>query len=345
MLWKKHIPLLILGTLGLFAPARLLAWGMGHNSQTDQIWRSLPESFRSHFNERQRQDFVRHYSHYTDFYASSNPKPRSEPAAACCAEAVKRLTFNPHKTYIVFPLFVSALREERYEDALMWAGCISHSIGDMGALNHPDILWFSHVCLGWSGVKGPGGHSIAAIFAPDTVYGKSYFKKEFQSIYDKAMAGYGGHIISEYPQKVLEHIIVRDHLRKVEMNTDSDVYQIFLLMETYNQDKTPGTYRKIVESLAAYTAKTNREILDTLITGIAFANLPQPVSLDQKQAEAGARETLQRSAQNAPKASEMIAFTTIWCEDAPKGAIGVILSDRPSLVYSGGCPFGSKHQC
>ena len=83
---------------------------------------------------------------------------------SACARTVKALKFNPHKTQIVFPLFVKAWREKNYEDALMWAGCMTHSIGDMGALNHPDILWFSHVCLGWSGTMGPGGRSIASVF-------------------------------------------------------------------------------------------------------------------------------------------------------------------------------------
>ncbi|MBT3381490.1 MAG: hypothetical protein HN742_39225 [Lentisphaerae bacterium] len=333
----------VMGLL-LVAPCHVFAWGMGHNSQTDQVWRGLPESFRVHFTERQRQDFVKHYSHYTDFYTPRHPKPRTEPAAACCAEAVKRLKFNPHKTYYVFPLFVAALREERYEDALMWAGCISHSVGDMGALNHPDILWFSHVCLGASGVMGPGGRSVPAVFAPDTAYGKSYFDPKLQPVYAQAMAGYQGEIISRDPEEVLEHIIVRDYLRKVEMNEDPGVYRIFLLMETYNQDRSPATYRKIAEAQAAYTRRANREILDTIVTGIAFAEMTENVTFDVSQAAIHAGKQIRLARENGPKAEEMIAFTGVWRENAPKGAVGVIISDRPSLVFSGGCPFGSKHQ-
>ena len=40
----------------------------------------------------------------------------------------------------------------------------------------------------------------------------------------------------------------------------------------------------------------------------------------------------------------MIVFTGIWQDKPLKGSIGVLVSDRPSLVYSGGCPLGSKHQ-
>ena len=40
----------------------------------------------------------------------------------------------------------------------------------------------------------------------------------------------------------------------------------------------------------------------------------------------------------------MIHFSATWREENQEGAVGVIISDRPSLVYSGGCPFGSKHQ-
>ena len=273
MTFLQMVARLILVICLLSSPARALAWGIGHNSQADQVLRALPNEFLRHFDERQRLDFVVHYSHYTDYYTAREPKHRSEPAAETCAEAVRRLKFNPHKTQFVFPLFVEALREERHEDALMWAACLAHSIGDMGALNHPDLLWFSHVCLGDSGVMGPGGKSVPAVFAPDAIYGRSYFEEEFQPIYDEAMDGYVGRIISDDPQAVLEHLIVRDHLRKEEMNADLEVLQIFLLMEQYSRDGLPATYRKITEGLAAYTAKTNREILDTLATGFAFAQV------------------------------------------------------------------------
>ena len=328
----------------LCSPARVQAWGIGHNSQADQVWRALPQEFVSHFDERQRLDFVVHYSHYTDYYSAREPEHRDEPAAETCAETVKRLKFNPHKTQFVFPLFVEALREERHEDALMWAACLAHSIGDMGALNHPDLLWFSHVCLGDSGVMGPGGKSVPAVFAPDAIYGRSYFKDEFQPIYDEAMDGYQGQAISNDPRAVLEHLIVRDHLRKEEMNADPEVLRIFLLMEQYARDDLPATYRKIAEGLAAYTAKTNREILDTLATGFAFAKLPEMATFDVELAAKEAAETLRASRENGIQAKDMIHFSSTWREEEQEGAVGVIISDRPSLVYSGGCPFGSKHQ-
>jgi len=344
MTFLQMVARLILVICLLSSPARALAWGIGHNSQADQVWRALPEEFLRHFDERQRLDFVVHYSHYTDYYTAREPKHRSEPAAETCAEAVRRLKFNPHKTQFVFPLFVEALREERHEDALMWAACLAHSIGDMGALNHPDLLWFSHVCLGDSGVMGPGGKSVPAVFAPDAIYGRSYFEEEFQPIYDEAMDGYVGRVISDDPQAVLEHLIVRDHLRKEEMNADLEVLQIFLLMEQYSRDGLPATYRKITEGLAAYTAKTNREILDTLATGFAFARLPEMPTFDIELAAKEASQTLKASRENGIQAKDMIHFSATWREGNQEGAVGVIISDRPSLVYSGGCPFGSKHQ-
>ena len=323
----------------------VFAWGGGHNSQCDQIWKQLPESFKSHFTEKQRQDFVKHYSHYTDFYSARNPALRNEPAAECCARTVKELKFNPHKTHFVFPLFVKAWREKRYEDALMWAGCMSHSIGDMGALNHPDILWFSHVCLGWSGTMGPGGRPIASVFAPDSKYNCTYFNKDLQSFYDKAMEGCKGRVISSDPQEVLEHIIVRDHFRKEEMNANPFVYDIFLQMEEYNRDKSAETLAEIANNLAQYTKSANQEILDALVTGLAFAEMIEEPKFDLKSAEKEASKRIAaKIAKDSIRASEMIVFSGVWQEKPLKGSVGVLVSDRPSLVYSGGCPFGSKHQ-
>ena len=275
------------------------AWGVGHNSQANQIWKKLPKSFKSHFTERQRHDFENHYSHYTDYYAGSTVPARKEPAAECCAKAVKEMHFNPHKTHIVFPLFVKALREKRYEDALMWAGCMTHSIGDMGALNHPDILWLSDVCLGWSGTMGPEGKPISAVFAPDSKYSSTYFNKDLQAFYDKAMAGCEGKVIGSDPQEVLEHIIVRDHFRKEEMNSNPFVYDIFLQMEEYNRDHSPETLGKIAHKLAQYTRSANQEILDTLVTGIAFAEMTEEPTFDPQKAEKEASKKI------AAKSAEM----------------------------------------
>jgi hypothetical protein len=331
--------------LFVFTAYNAFAWGGGHDSQSDQIWKNLPESFKSHFTEKQRQDFVKHYSHYTDYYAARKPAVRKEPAAECCARTVKEMKFNPHKTHIVFPLFVKAWREKKYEDALMWAGCMTHSIGDMGALNHPDIIWFSHVCLGWSGAMGPGGRHIASVFAPDSKYNYTYFNKDLQAFYDKAMDGCEGKVISSNPQEALEHIIVRDHFRKEEMNANPFVYEIFLQMEKYNKDNSPETLAKIANKLAQYTKSANQEILDTLVTGIAFAEMTEEPNFDRQTAEKEASKKIAaKISKDSIRASDMIVFTGIWQDKPLKGAVGVLVSDRPSLVYSGGCPLGSKHQ-
>ena len=44
------------------------------------------------------------------------------------------------------------------------------------------------------------------------------------------------------------------------------------------------------------------------------------------------------------RAEDMIHFTGIWQDTPTQGAVGIIVSDVPSLVYTAGCPFGGKHQ-
>ena len=42
-------------------------------------------------------------------------------------------------------------------------------------------------------------------------------------------------------------------------------------MEEYNRDKSEETLAEIANNLAQYTKSANQEILDTLVTGLAFA--------------------------------------------------------------------------
>ena len=268
-----------------------------------------------------------------------------EGAGKHCIETARRLKLHLHKTEEVFPLFVKALHDKEYEHALMWAGCIVHSTGDMGALNHPDLLWFSHVCLGWSGVQGSGGKSVESAFAPDLLYNKTYFDEQYRSLYDDAMEGYQGKVLSTDPQEVLQHIYVRDHYRKVEMNTNPLVYEIFVHQEEYCQTNAPKTLEQIAASLAQFVAGTNQEILDILTTGIALAEKDALPDFDCKLARAnGQSQILTPPPEYQFRAEDMIHFTGIWQGAPTPGAVGIVVSDRPSLVYSAGCPLGSKHQ-
>ena len=268
-----------------------------------------------------------------------------EGAGKHCIETARRLKLHLHKTEEVFPLFVKALHDKEYEHALMWAGCIVHSTGDMGALNHPDLLWFSHVCLGWSGVQGPGGKSVESAFAPDLLYNKTYFDEQYRSLYDDAMEGYQGKVLSTDPQEVLQHIYVRDHYRKVEMNTNPLVYEIFVHQEEYCQTSAPKTLEQIAASLAQFVAGTNQEILDILTTGIALAEKDALPDFDCKLARAnGQPQILTPPPEYQFRAEDMIHFTGIWQAAPTPGAVGIVVSDRPSLVYSAGCLLGSKHQ-
>ncbi len=338
----RHVVLLSLISLAM--PSSVFAWGMGHNSQADQIWRLLPKSFTGRFTPQQKQDFIRHYSHYPDTCHSGNTPP-PEPAGKYCLETAHRLNVHLHKTEAVFPLFVKALHDKEYEHALMWAGCIVHSVGDMGALNHPDILWFSEVCLGWSGVQGPGGKSVGAAFAPDSNYNKTYFDGQYQSLYDDAMQGYQGKVLDTDPLEVLRHIYLRDHYRKVEMNTNPLVYQVFCCQEDYCRTNDPKTLGQLAASLAQFVAGTNREILDILTTGIAFAERDTLPKFDYVLAREKGRPQIQSPPLEYQfRAEDMVHFTGIWQDKPIPGAVGIVVSDIPSLVYTAGCPLGSKHQ-
>lgn len=328
------ISILTLGSHNVFS------WGRGHNSQAEQVWKLFPESFKSHYTEKQRQDFVRYYSHYPDF-AVKNLSSRNEPAAKTLRDTIKKMKLNKydvHRTYTIFPLFVQALREKKYDDALMWAGCIMHSIGDMGALNHPDIGFFPIVCLGWSGVKFDNA------LIPDLLYYKTYFNKSLQPLYDKVMNGYEGEIISTDPDEVLRHIIVRDYYRKEEMNVNPNVYRLFSAHGKYTK-KDPDASAEIAECMAKYVKSVNCEILDTLITGIAFSKMEGIPKFDCKKAKKNAfSKKYKSSPKHSIKAKNMIVFTGLWQEKSIPGATAIIISDRPSLVYSGGCHLGSNHQ-
>lgn len=310
----------------LISSTPALAWHEGHESQADQIFRLLPPSFTGRFDKAQRQRFVEKYSHYPDYLRA---KSLPEPAGEYFISVVRREKLNPHDTYKVLPHLVEALRANEEEQALMWAGCIVHSIGDTAALNHPDLIWFPDAMLGVTGVKTSSGKSIAEGFMPDKDYRQTYFDPKLQVLYDQQMADYQGQAFAADPQKALVHVLVRDRRRKEDLNYRRETYEAYLHKERYERDPTDANRLRLAKAFAELVVEANREILDTLVTAIAFAEAGRPQAFDVADAEKKARKILaHRDAKTSPQVRSMSVFTRLWHDTAPEGAIGVVVPDR-----------------
>jgi len=305
---------------------RSLAWHEGHESQADQVFRLLPVSFTKRFDEAQRRRFVERYSHYPDLLRA---KTLPEPAGEYYISVVHREKINPHDTHKVFPHFVEALRANEDERALMWAGCIVHSIGDTAALNHPDLIWFPDAMLGATGVKSRSGKSISEEFLPDKDYRQTYFDPQLQVLYDQQMADYQGQVIATDPQEVLVHVLVRDRQRKEDLNYRRETYEAYLHKEHFERDQSKTNRLRLANALARLVVEANREILDTLVSAITFAETDRPQAFNVAGAEEKAGKILAyRDAKTSPQVRDMSLFTGLWHDTGPSGAIGVIVPDR-----------------
>jgi len=323
-------------------PSAALSWGAGHNSQADQIWRQLPESFTGWFTDEQRDRFIKAYSHYPDYRGAKN---LPEPAGAHFLQVIKEEKFNPDGTVArIFPHFVEELRAGHKENTLMWGGCMVHTMGDKGALNHPDIIWFPTITIGWIGVTYTDGRSIDQVFIPDGEYPRTYFNSKYRSIYDTATADYQGKVIGTDPQTVMRHLIVRDSLRDEEINRRPEVLEAFVQQERLSKTGDEVNRLELAKTLAQVVAPTNREILDTIVTGIFFAQQDPAPSFDFDTAMQETRAELGSRGPSDPQAGEMILFNRYWSDQTEPGALGIIISNRPGAVRRGGCRLGAKHQ-
>jgi len=331
---------LVLGLL-LATPAWVQAWGVGHNSQADQVRRRLPEAFASRYGDDRWERFVNHYSHYPDLYrAESLPQPVGE----YFLKTVRAESFNPHDVTRVMPHFVRELRARHDEEALMWAGCLTHSIGDKYALNHPDVIWYPHVTLGYVGVTYTGGRSLESALMPDAAFRDTYFDPACQGVYDEALGDYRGQVIAGDPTEVLRYLVVQSAESLEELNTWPEVQEAFELQERTLAPDGAQARAALTPTLAAIAARGTRAVLDALVTGLALAAQAEEPRFDQEAAAARAQADLEARDPRTPPARSMNILRRLWVDDAPPGALGVLVSNRPGAVYCGGCALGGKHQ-
>ncbi len=133
-------------------PSILLGWGKGHNLHIEWVLNYLPSEIQNFWNNEQKEQMIKHWSHYPDGPAYKKYNISTEEATIMGDDydyiklatngGIRDHLHHPNSKGVMFFALAKAFRENRSDAAAIYAGALLHSYADGGAFNHGSVMHY-----------------------------------------------------------------------------------------------------------------------------------------------------------------------------------------------------------
>jgi len=340
---KRVLYLVALGTVVVCALLRrdVLGWGQ-HRYHADLVREVLAPSLKSpegkeRFSKREWDEFVELYSYYPDWGGggASSPKRTDDLWEYYLnAQLQYRMegTHSLRATLIYFKLLLETLAAGESRKGALWAGCLTHVIGDAAAANHPPLLMYLTYAHGPLGLTvAPSGASITRELKWIDVAGPSQ-DAQGKKLLREALADYKPALLAEDAEQAairLQLLLHDDWL--AALKEEAKIARGF---EGWVGGRDEQARELLLRGMTACIMRCTRDAADAIYTAHILAQKKQTFDVDKVLAKGQQRIAEHRQLLRLAQAS---LYDGLLRETSAQPATGVFLGVPPIYWVSPGC--------
>ncbi len=327
---KKHL-IITVSTLFLCS-GEAFSWGGGHDDQARLMLEMLPDEIRAFFSEDQREELIRHDSHFPDSGGEVSAEKVGEEGYLYAVRHGVTKVYGFHGSSgkaTAFVLLSRAFAENDPKLASLWMGTLVHSIGDEAACNHDPLI--SYITYAFRPYGIPIGKGIGLD------YSDLAKTEEGREVVAELAKQSKPSIISDDPEEALLHLLRSEAEGNAYMTSRGTA-----IAASYKPGASPQTIAEARRAMAELGQYGAERAADMVLSAWHFAKQGKAQSLDfddelLKKAEAAERAFIAAR----PMSSDSI-FDGLLDEMSDGPAVGVLIepSQKMNRCYLG---FSSKY--
>jgi hypothetical protein len=331
--------LAVFASCAFFLPA-LFGWGQ-HRYHADLVRQlaaphlKLPDG-KERFSKQEWDEFVELYAYYPDWGAGGAKSPLRTDKLwdyYLTSQVQYRIegTHSLRATVQYFKLLLECLAAGENRKAALWAGCLTHVLGDAAAANHPPLLaylTYGHGPLGLT--VAPSGASIARNLDLLDVRGPCEDPRGKELI-QEALKGYRPVLLGDTAEEAAVRLQLLLH--DAWLTALQEEARIARGFEKWVGDRDPRGKELLLRGMARVIARCTRDTADVLYTANVLAQKKQTFDVEKALEKAHPRIAEQRK---AIPLSQMSAYEGILKETSAAPAVGVFLAVPPIYWLSSG---------
>lgn len=315
-----------------FVLPSLFAWSE-HHYHADWVRQILAPSLagpdgKETLTKQEWDEFVKLYSYYPDWGFDRSGKRSDELWDYFISAQVKNRFDNTHSnktTVQYFKLLIDSFSAGETQKAALWAGCLTHVIGDAAAANHPPLLAYLTygygrtlgLNIGSSGERISKHERLLDVSGPsaDTL-GKKYIQE--------ALKDYRPALLAENAEDaaVKLQLILQDGFL-LALKEEGEIARGF---ELWAGEQDQRGKEALMRGMARLVVKCSRDAADVIYTALKLSEKNQ--TFDVERALVKAKPAITRLRKACPL-SEVSAYDGILKETSASPAVGVLLGLPP----------------
>ncbi|MDA0834182.1 MAG: hypothetical protein O3A29_12950 [Planctomycetota bacterium] len=324
-----------------FVLPNVFGWNQ-HRDHADQVQKVLASSLkltdgRDRFSQQQWDDYVKLYSYYPDWGAgglTSSPRDEELWGYFLNAQVERRMegTHSLRATLVYFKLLLEAFAANENNKGALWAGCLTHVIGDAAAANHPPLLMYLTYADGPLGMTvAPSNTRLSDELSWIDVAGPSQDELGRQFIREE-LTGYKPTLLGDNAEEAAIRLQLLLHENwLVALNQEAKIASGF---EQWVGNRDEQGREKMLRGMAVIIARCTRDSADAIYTAHVLSRQNQTFDVDL------ALEKGQPSIAEHRRSlllSEVSLYDGLLRESNAVPAIGVFIGVPPIYWVSSGC--------
>ncbi|MBM4068961.1 MAG: hypothetical protein FJ271_08470 [Planctomycetes bacterium] len=307
------------------------AWG-AHRWHAELVRKILAPALtagdRPVFSDKELDEYVNLYAYYPDWgWGLTGKRPDERWGYFIETHKKRSLDGNTHSKRAAleyFKLMLETLASGESRQSLVWAGCLTHQIGDAVATNHPPLLMYMvyglmpwNMTLGDTDKKiGSRGDWLDLAVAVDPA-GKRYLQQELQDHRPRLLADNALDAAVQL-QMILDKnfLLVLKHERAIAA-----------AYEAWTARADPAARDKLAKLMAGVVAQCTRDAADVLYTAVELVRSKKSTFQVAEAQRKGAPQV--KTLRQAHPLAGVSSYQDLLGGKAQRGAVGVFLGVPP----------------
>lgn len=313
-----------------------------HRYHADQVQQVLAPALelpggQDRFSTQQWDEYVKQYSYYPDWGAGghSSPSRDDELWGYFLNSQVERRIEGTHSlraTLIYFKLLLETFAAGENRKGAMWAGCLTHVIGDAAAANHPPLLMYLTYADGPLGMTvAPSGTKVSNELSWIDVAGPSQDERGRQFIREE-LKDYKPALLGDDAEEaaIRLQLLLHDNWL-MALKQEARIARGF---DKWVGDRDDQGKDELLRGMAAIIARCTRDSADAIYTAHVLSRSKQTFDVDTAVEKGLPRIAAHRKSLLLSQAS---LYDGLLREPGDAPAVGVFLGVPPIYWVSSGC--------